>query len=73
MIAGTRTSKLILLIDDAFPLREMTLTLAGEGYMVATASDGEDALRRRHSRSSRGFFSLSEKGAARHVLRWAPG
>jgi CheY-like chemotaxis protein len=47
MIAGARTSKRILLIDDDFLLREMvTLTLAGEGYMVATASNGEDALHR---------------------------
>jgi CheY-like chemotaxis protein len=36
-----------LLIDDDFLLREMvTLTLAAEGYMVATASNGEDALQR---------------------------
>jgi CheY-like chemotaxis protein len=47
MVAAPVPSKRVLLIDDDFLLREMvTLTLAGEGYMVATACNGEDAFQR---------------------------
>ena len=39
--------KRILLVDDDFLLRELvTMTLAGAGYMVATAANGEEALQR---------------------------
>jgi CheY-like chemotaxis protein len=42
-------SKRILLIDDDCLLREMvTLTLAGAGYMVAAAANGNDAFQRLH-------------------------
>ncbi len=46
-MAAPHTGKRVLLVEDDFLLREMlTMLLAGEGYMVATAADGEDALRR---------------------------
>jgi CheY-like chemotaxis protein len=47
MVTSAQPAKRILLIDDDFILREMvTLTLAGQGYMVATAANGEDAFQR---------------------------
>jgi twitching motility two-component system response regulator PilH len=47
MLAALPTGKRVLLIDDDFLLREMvTLTLAGDGYMIATAANGDDAFER---------------------------
>jgi CheY-like chemotaxis protein len=47
MVATPPASRRVLLIEDDFLLRELvTMTLAGEGYMVATARDGEDAFQR---------------------------
>jgi two-component system response regulator MprA len=40
-------AKRVLLIEDDFLLREVvTMVLGGEGYMVATASNGADAFQR---------------------------
>ncbi len=47
MVAQAQLSKRVLLIEDDFLLRELvTMVLAGEGYMVASASNGEDAFQR---------------------------
>jgi CheY-like chemotaxis protein len=47
MTAQTRTCKRILLIDDDFTTREcMSVLLAAEGYRVAVACNGADALER---------------------------
>jgi CheY-like chemotaxis protein len=47
MTAQTRAGKRILLIDDDFTTREcMSLLLAVEGYRVAVACNGADALER---------------------------
>lgn len=50
MNAPRRVSRRILLIDDNFLTREaLSLTLTAEGYMVVTAGNGEEALRRLQS------------------------
>jgi CheY-like chemotaxis protein len=42
-------NKRLLLVDDDFATREvMSMILAGEGYRVATAANGADALQRLH-------------------------
>jgi CheY-like chemotaxis protein len=49
MVAESTPAKRVLLIEDDFLLREMaTMVLAGEGYMVATACNGKDAIDRLH-------------------------
>jgi CheY-like chemotaxis protein len=50
MASATTAHKRILLIDDNFVTREMmSLTLAGEGYMVVTAGNGREAMDRLQS------------------------
>jgi CheY-like chemotaxis protein len=47
MTTATTAHKRILLIDDNFLTREtLSLTLTAEGYMVAAAGNGADALER---------------------------
>ena len=47
MVAAPHPPRRVLLIEDDFLLRELvTLVLGGEGYMVATASNGTDAFQR---------------------------
>ncbi len=44
---GTQPHKAVLLVDDNYVMREMmSLVLGGDGYRVATAANGADALRR---------------------------
>jgi CheY-like chemotaxis protein len=47
--AKIHPNKRLLLVDDDFATREMmSMILAGEGYRVATAANGVDALERLH-------------------------
>jgi len=47
MVQGPHAGKRVLVIDDDFATREMlSLVLAGDGYRVAMASHGIDALER---------------------------
>jgi CheY-like chemotaxis protein len=47
--SGATPRRLLLLVDDDFLTREsVTLVLAGEGYMVAAAANGREALERLH-------------------------
>jgi CheY-like chemotaxis protein len=49
MFATKATGRLVLLVDDDFLTREAaTLVLAGDGYMVAAAANGREALERLH-------------------------
>jgi CheY-like chemotaxis protein len=49
MVTASHPPKRVLLIEDDFLLREMvTLVLGGDGFMVATAANGEDAFERLH-------------------------
>ncbi len=49
MKAKVQSNKRLLLVDDDFATREvMSMILAGEGYRVATAANGADALQRLH-------------------------
>ncbi len=55
-------NKRLLLVDDDFATREvMSMILAGEGYRVATAANGADALHRMndHDRPSLILLDLS--------------
>ena len=47
MVAATPAHKRILLIDDNFVTREtLSLSLAGEGYMMVSAGNGQEAIDR---------------------------
>jgi CheY-like chemotaxis protein len=47
MLATPAAHKRVLLVDDNFVTREvLSLALAADGYMVATAANGEEALGR---------------------------
>jgi CheY-like chemotaxis protein len=47
MVTAAQPGKRVLLVEDDCLLREMaSLVLAGEGYRVATASNGKDAIHR---------------------------
>jgi CheY-like chemotaxis protein len=47
MMPRNHPDKRLLVVDDDFATREvMSMTLAGEGYRVATAANGADALQR---------------------------
>jgi CheY-like chemotaxis protein len=49
MTAGSHPAKHVLVVDDSPATREiLQLILAGEGYRVTCAADGEEALRRLH-------------------------
>src|SRR5947209_3130440 len=49
MAAATQTGKRVLIVDDDFATCEMlSVLLAGDGYCVATACNGADALERLH-------------------------
>lgn len=49
MITIARSHKRLLLVDDDFSSREvLSMLLAGEGYRVAAAANGADALQRLH-------------------------
>ncbi len=47
MLAKAHPNKRLLVVEDDFATREvMSMILTGEGYRVATAANGADALRR---------------------------
>jgi CheY-like chemotaxis protein len=51
MLSVTAAGRRVLLVDDDFLMREaVSLVLAGEGYMVAAAANGRDALERLQGR-----------------------
>jgi CheY-like chemotaxis protein len=65
MFSPTATGRRVLLVDNDFLTREaVTLTLAGEGYMVATAADGREALEwlRHHGRPDLILLDLAMPG-----------
>lgn len=61
MFSASQCSKraLVLIVDDDFLLREsLSLILAGEGYMVAVAENGVEALKRLRSGERPGLILL---------------
>jgi CheY-like chemotaxis protein len=59
MKAEANPNKRLLLVDDDFATREtMSMVLAGDGYRVATAANGADALQRLHGRDRPGLILL---------------